>query len=234
MIEFVFMLTHHDRTVDNALQVYEQTRGSGLRYIGLKDVGATPEVLAELTRTAQDDGLEVMLEVVSTSADDELRSLHAAAEIGVDWVLGGTHPEDGVEILRGSAIKYCPFPGRVIGHPSELDGELDEIAEHARRMTALDGVYGLDLLAYRHRRLDPVALTRAVAGAAAGPVIVAGAIASPAQIRDVAAAGAWGFTIGGAVFEDRLPGAPGVLGQLREVLAVSSATVPANPVSGAR
>jgi hypothetical protein len=234
MIEFVFMLTHHDRTVGNALYVYEQTRGSGLRYIGLKDVGATPEVLAELTRTAQDDGLEVMLEVVSTSADDELRSLRAAAEIGVDWVLGGTHPDEGVEILRGTGIKYCPFPGQVIGHPSELDGELDEIAEHARTLTALDGVYGLDLLAYRHRRLDPVALTRAVAGTAAGPVIVAGAIASPAQIRDVAAAGAWGFTIGGAVFEDRLPGAPGIGSQLREVLAVSAETVPANPASGVR
>lgn len=234
MIEFVFMLTHHDRTVDNALQVYEQTRGSGLRYIGLKDIGATPEVLATLTRVAQDDGLEVMLEVVSTSAEDELRSLRAAAEIGVDWVLGGTHAEDGVAILQGSGIKYCPFPGTVIGHPSELDGELNEIAEHGRALTALDGVHGVDLLAYRHRRLDPVALTRAVVGAAAGRVIVAGAIASHAQIRDVAAAGAWGFTIGGAVFEDRLPGAPGVAGQLREVLASCSAATATHPVSGVR
>jgi hypothetical protein len=234
MIEFVFMLTHHDRTVDDALRVYEQTRGSGLRYIGLKDVGATPEVLAGLTRAAQDDGLEVMLEVVSTSAEDELRSLRAAAEAGVDWVLGGTHPEEGVAILRGSGIKYCPFPGRVIGHPSELDGELGEIAGHGRSLTALDGVHGLDLLAYRHRRLDPAALTRAVADAAAGPVIVAGSIASHAQIGDVAAAGAWGFTIGGAIFEDRLPGAPGVPGQLREVLAACSAATAANTARSTR
>lgn len=228
MTEFVFMLTHHDRTVDDALRVYEQTRGSGLRYIGLKDVGATPQVLAELTRTAHDDGLEVMLEVVSTSAEDELRSLRAAAEIGVDWVLGGTHAAEGAAILRGSGIKYCPFPGQVIGHPSELDGELEEIAEQSRSLTSLEGVHGLDLLAYRHRRLDPVALTRAVVDAAAGPVIVAGTIASHAQIRDVAAAGAWGFTIGGAIFEDRLPGGPGVPGQLREVLACSSAQIPSD------
>jgi hypothetical protein len=228
LIEFVFMLTHHDRTVDDALGVYEQTRGSGLRYIGLKDVGATPRVLSELTRTAHDDGLEVMLEVVSTSAEDERGSLRAAAEIGVDWVLGGTHAAEGVAILRGSGIKYCPFPGQVIGHPSELEGELAEIAEQGRSLTALDGVHGLDLLAYRHRRIDPVALTRAVADAAAGPVIVAGTIASEAQIRDVAAAGAWGFTIGGAIFEDRLPGAPGVPGQLRTVLACGSAQPAAN------
>ena len=121
--------------MDDALRVYEQTRGSCLRYSGLKDVGATPQVLAELTRTAHDDGLEVMLEVVSTSTEDEMGSLRAAAEIGVDWVLGGTHAAEGVAILRGRGIKYCPFPGRVIGHPSELDGELDgeleEIAEQS-------------------------------------------------------------------------------------------------------
>jgi len=228
MTEFVFMLTHHDRTVDDALRVYEQTRGSGLRYIGLKDVGATPQVLAELTRTAHDDGLEVMLEVVSTSAEDELRSLGAAAEIGVDWVLGGTHAAEGAAILRGSDIKYCPFPDRVIGHPSELEGELEEIAAQSRSLTGLEGVHGLDLLAYRHRRIDPVALTRAVVDAAAGPVIVAGTIASHAQIRDVVDAGAWGFTIGGAIFEDRLPGGPGVPGQLREVLACSSAQTPSD------
>lgn len=228
MTEFIFMLTRHDRTVDDALRVYERTRGTGLRYVGLKDVGASPQVLAELTRTAHDDGLEVMLEVVSTSAEDELRSLRAASEIGVDWVLGGTHAAEGAEILRGSGIKYCPFPGQVIGHPSELDGELEEIAEQSRSLTATDGVHGLDLLAYRHRRIDPVALTRAVVGAAAGPVIVAGTIASLAQIRDVAAAGAWGFTIGGAIFEDRLPGGPGVPGQLREVLACASAQTAGN------
>jgi hypothetical protein len=234
MTEFIFMLTHHDRTVDDALAVYERTRGTGLRYVGLKDVGATPQVLAELIRTAHDDGLEVMLEVVSTSAEDERSSLRAATELGVDWVLGGTHAAEGAAILRGSGIRYCPFPGRVIGHPSELDGGLEEIAGHSRSLTGLDGVHGLDLLAYRHRSIDPVALTRAVVGASAGPVIVAGTIASFGQIRDVADAGAWGFTIGGAIFEDRLPGGPGVPGQLREVLACSAAQTAGNGLGGPR
>ncbi len=113
MTEFIFMLTHHDRTVDDALEVYEQTRGTGLRYVGLKDVGATPEVLAELAREAHDDGLEVMLEVVSTSAEDELRSLRAAADIGVDWVLGGTHaPRTGSRSCAAAASSTAPSPAR--------------------------------------------------------------------------------------------------------------------------
>jgi hypothetical protein len=222
MIEFIFMLTHHDKTVDDAVAVYEQTRGTGLRYVGFKDIGASPAVLAEVTRAAHADGLEVMLEVVSTSAADEMQSLRAAAEIGVDWVLGGTHADWGAEILAGSSARYCPFPGEVTGHPSVLGGDLEAIAEHARALTSMRGVSGVDLLAYRHSSVDPVALTKAVAAASSGPVIAAGSITTADQIRDMATAGAWGFTIGSAIFEGRLPGAPSIADQVREVLTVSA------------
>jgi hypothetical protein len=218
MIEFVFMLTHHDATVDGAAQVLESLRGSGLRYVGFKDVGQPAPTLKALCDDAHEQGLEVMLEVVSTSAEDERRSLAAALEIGVDWVLGGTDVEAGLAALEGSDVRYCPFPGRVTGHPSVLGGTIAEIADHAAALTDRDGVYGVDLLAYRHISEDPVALTRAVVEAASGPVIAAGSVASLQQIRDLDEAGAWGFTIGGAIFEDRLPGGPGVPGQVKAVL----------------
>jgi len=111
----------------------------------------------------------------------------------------------------------------VVGHPSVLHGEISEIAASAREMTALDGVHGLDLLAYRHPDADAAALTRAVVDAASGPVIAAGSVASVAQIRALDQAGAWGFTIGGAIFEGRLPGGPSVGGQIREVLRAAGA-----------
>ncbi|HXZ64918.1 MAG TPA: hypothetical protein VEH05_09295 [Streptosporangiaceae bacterium] len=224
MPEFVFMLTHYDATVADARQVYDQVRGTGLRYVGFKDIGAPVDELASITRAAHDDGLEVMLEVVSTSEDDEIRSISAASSIGVDWVLGGTHPDRGREILAGTGTRYCPFPGTVVDHPSILTGEIHEIAEHARRLTETPGIDGLDLLAYRHVSADPVALVRAVVAAASGPVIVAGSIASLEQIRAIAAAGAWGFTIGGAIFEARLPGGPDIAGQIKAVLSAASTT----------
>jgi hypothetical protein len=177
-----------------------------------------------------------MLEVVSTTAEEELRSVAASAEIGVDWLLGGTHPEDGLAVLgrragtggggNGSRPRYCPFPGTVVGHPSILQGEIGEIAESARRITALDGVFGLDLLAYRHQTADAAELTRAVVRAASGPVIAAGSVASTDQIRALDQAGAWGFTIGGAIFEGRLPGGPSIGGQVREVLRVAGSSGP--------
>ena len=174
MIEFIFMLTHDDVTVDNALAAYEEVRGTDLRYIGFKDIGASQSQLTEITRRAHEDGREVMLEVVSTSAQAERRSIRMAPDIGVDWVLGGTHITQALPELAGSAIRYCPFPGHVTGHPSVLTGDIAEIAGSARTLTAMPGVHGLDLLTYRHPSADPEALTTAVAAASAGPVIAAG------------------------------------------------------------
>jgi hypothetical protein len=54
-------------------------------------------------------------------------------------------------------------------------------------------------------------------------VIVAGSVASLRQIRDIAKAGAWGFTIGGAIFEALLPGGPDIAGQVRAVLSAADA-----------
>jgi hypothetical protein len=220
-MEFIFMLTHGDRTVDNAVEVYRQVSGTGLKLVGFKDVGVSPETLRRLTDLIHDDGRPVFLEVVSTSRDDELRSIEAALEVGVDYVLGGTHVDDALALIDGAAVRYCPFPGSVVGHPSELQGSIEDIAGHAAELTARPGVSGLDLLAYRHGGVDPVALTRAVVDSAQGPVIAAGSVDREERIRALAGAGAWAFTIGGAVFDGLLPGAPSIPGQLEWVLEVA-------------
>ena len=87
-------------------------------------------------------------------------------------------------------------------------------------------MFGLDLLAYRHQTADPAELTRAVVRAASGPVIAAGSVASTVQIETLDGAGAWGFTIGGAIFEGRLPGGPSVAGQVAEVLRTAAGPAP--------
>ena len=136
-------------------------------------------------------------------------------------MLGGTHPEEGAAILAGAGVRYCPFPGTVEGHPSVLSG--DDRGDRRRRRAAdrarrrpRPGPAGLP-----PRDADPVALTRAVAEAADGPVIAAGSVATLEQIAALEGAGAWGFTIGGAIFERRLPGGPTVAGQVAAVLAAA-------------
>jgi hypothetical protein len=223
VIEFIFMLTHNDATVADARDIVDQTAGTGLKYIGFKDVGASVDVLRDVTAAAHDRDLEVMLEIVTTDAADEARSLRNAQSIGVDWVLGGTHPDVGAEALRDTGIKYCPFPGVIEGHPSVLKGELEQIVEHAATLTASPDLYGVDLLAYRHQTVDPLALTRAVVEAASGPVIVAGSVATLEQVEALEQTGAWGFTVGGGVFEARFPGGRTVREQVETILAAADA-----------
>lgn len=217
MSHFIFMLTHGDRTVERAAEIVPELAETGLKYIGFKDVGADLVRQRELTSLAHDAGFEVMLEVVSTSKEAELASLRGAAEAGFDWVLGGTHAAEGAGILPDS-VRYCPFPGRVVDHPSVLLGTIEEIAADAERLTAVDHVSGLDLLAYRHPTADHLALIREVSRRSSGPVIVAGSIASIDRAVAVSDAGAWGYTIGSAIFDGLLPGAPSISAQVRRVL----------------
>jgi hypothetical protein len=229
MIQFIFMLTHNDQTVSDAREVYDTLRDTGLRYVGFKDIGLPPARLRELADAIREDGREVFLEVVSERAEDELRSVKAALDIGVDWLLGGTHPDEALAILdqlgphgTPGRPRYCPFPGRVVGHPSVLEGTIDDIATSAHDLTARDGVDGLDLLAYRWDG-DVPALVKAVTSAASGPVIAAGSVDSAERIQALADAGAWAFTIGGAIFDRKLPAGPSVREQVDCALAMTAA-----------
>lgn len=224
MAEFIFMLTDQDRTIDNAREVMRLALDRGVRHIGFKDEGATPELQRELAAMARDGGATCHLEVVSVTEADELSSLAAGIEAGVDWILGGTHAEKGIEVLAGTGIRYAPFCGRIVGHPSILEGTIDEIADHAATLTALDGVDGVDVLAYRHREADVPALIRATVDQSAGPVIVAGSIRSVEQVRVIEAAGAWGFTIGSAIFNGELDAPTDLVSQIDAALQYASVT----------
>lgn len=222
MANFIFMLTSNDRTVSNALEVMQVVRETGLEHIGFKDIGASPEAQKEITQVARAAGMTVYLECVSTSLSDEIVAMESAVAAGVDWVLGGTFPEESARILQGTGIKFAPFPGIIVGHPSELRGTIREIADHASRLMEIDGVDGVDLLAYRHRSVNVPELIATVVDAVDGPVIVAGSVTSRDQVRAISDAGAWGFTIGSAIFDGALPGEADLLSQMRSAVSFAS------------
>ena len=141
-----------------------------------------------------------MLEVVSESRDDELRAAEAAISLGIEYVLGGTRADEVAPMLASTGVRYFPFPGRVVGHPSRLEGTIAEITADARRLAAVDGVSGLDLLAYRHAD-DPTGVAASVIDGVNVPVVIAGSVGSVERVRDVSALGAWAFTVGSALFD---------------------------------
>ncbi|WP_293812538.1 4-hydroxythreonine-4-phosphate dehydrogenase [uncultured Bosea sp.] len=218
-LDFIFMLTRHDRTVPEAIDHVATALDTGIRHIGFKDIGLPFAELRTIQRLIKAGGAASYLEVVSLDRASEIASVRAAIDLGVDHLLGGTHVEDVAPLLRGSGIRYYPFAGRISGHPSILEGTVAEIAHSARAIAAWDGVHGLDLLAYRSRT-DVDVLIAAVCAATEKPVLVAGSIERPEQIEAVRRSGAAGFTIGTAALEGRFPASGSTLrAQLDAIIA---------------
>ena len=187
----------------------------------LQDIGQPVEELARLNQRIKAAGASSYLEVVSQDLDSELTSVRVALDLGVDYLLGGTHVDEVLPLLAGSRIRYYPFPGEVYGHPSILGGTLEEIVASARRIGALPGVHGLDLLAYR-ASVDVPMLMAEVCRQADVPVIMAGSIDTTARIQIVRDAGAAGFTVGTAALDERFPAQARLLAQLKTILAAAS------------
>jgi len=201
---FIFMATRDDRTVPEARRLIDRALALGVRNIGFKDIGQSRQTLKELAEAIRGGGAQVFFEIVSLDRESEMRSVANALEFGVDWLMGGRRAQDVAPIALKAGVSYAPFPGDVVGHPSRLIGTLEAIVADARALLEIDGVNGLDLLAYRWQG-DAPELIRRVAEISGKPLIVAGSVDSPARIAAVAEAGASGFTIGSALIAGAFP-----------------------------
>jgi len=193
------MLTHHDLTVPNALQLFERTKEFPILHWGFKDVGLPPEAMQGLVTAMKAAGKTTFLEVVSLSEEEGLRGAQLAIEYGFDILMGTVFFPSIGAYLKDKPVRYYPFPGRVHSHPSILDGTVDEIVTHARELETY-GAHGLDLLTYRYTG-DAAHLLDQVVQATKIPIVSAGSIASFDRITEVWDCGAWGFTIGSAFFD---------------------------------
>ncbi len=224
-MDFIFMLTHHDRTVPNCLETLQEIRDLDLKHIGFKDVGVDIPTLKKLARAIKASGATAYVEVVSTTPETIRASILAAAELGVDRVLGGQELAFALNSLKTSGARYYPFPGEPKGHPTKLYGGAEKIEQDCRAAMAA-GCPGVDLLAYRAQEANPLDLIRAARRGLGkdGHLIVAGSIDSPDRIKAVHDAGADGFTIGSAIFEESFkPGAKGIAAQCEAVLLAAGA-----------
>ena len=197
--ELIVMLTHQDRTVQDALQLFERTRDYPITHWGFKDVGLSPKEMQRVVTAMKAAGKITFLEVVSLSEEEGLRGARLAVDLGFDVLMGTVFFPSIAEYLKDKPIKYYPFPGHIHSHPSILDGTIDEIVAHARELESY-GAHGLDLLTYRYSG-DAAYLLTQVVQATQVPIVSAGSIASFERITEVWDSGAWGFTIGSAFFE---------------------------------
>lgn len=199
--ELIVMLTYNDKTVENALDLFDEMKETPVTHWGFKDVGLSPNEMHNVVQSMNAAGKTTYLEVVSLTEDEGLAGAKLAVECGFDILMGTVFFDSINNYLKDKAVKYYPFPGHVHSHPSILDGTIEEIVEHARSMEA-KGVDGMDLLTYRYTGDAPALLRQVVKGTNV-PLVSAGSIDSFDRIAEVRDSGAWGFTIGTAFFEKK-------------------------------
>jgi hypothetical protein len=199
--ELIVMLTYNDKTVENALDLFDQMKETPVSHWGFKDVGLPPQEMKKVVDSMNAAGKTTYLEVVSLTEEEGLAGAKLAAECGFDILMGTVFFDSINEYLKDKPVKYYPFPGHVHSHPSILDGTVEEIVQHTRDMV-VKGVDGLDLLTYRYTG-DAPALLKEVVAATQLPIVSAGSIDSYDRIAEVRDTGAWGYTIGTAFFEKK-------------------------------
>jgi len=203
--ELIVMLTHHDQTVPDALELFNSSKDYPIKHWGFKDVGLPPQEMQTVATAMKAAGKITFLEVVSLSEEEGLRGAKLAVDSGFDILMGTVFFPSIGEYLKDKPVRYYPFPGHVHSHPSILDGSIDEIVAHANELEE-NGAHGLDLLTYRYTG-DAPRLLKEVVESTKIPIVSAGSIATFERINEVWEAGAWGFTIGSAFFDQKfVPG----------------------------
>lgn len=200
----IVMLTHNDRTVENAREIFEACRDAKAQYWGFKEAPLPLEQMKALFARMRACGKTTVLEVVEYTEEECLSGARIARECGCDILMGTRYFPSVSRICRESGIRYMPFVGEVYDRPSVLDGSPEEMLEEAKRCIE-SGACGIDLLGYRYTG-DAVALNRAVVSGLDAPVCIAGSVNSYARLDEIKALSPWAFTIGGAFFEHKFGG----------------------------
>ena len=198
--KLIVMLTQHDKTVKNAVEVFRDCRNLPAKRWGFKNVGLEESKMRELIAEIKAAGKETFLEVVTYEEDECMAGAKFAVELGFDYLMGTVYYASVFEYLATQNIKFLPFCGTVHSSPSILEGSFEEIIAQANELLN-KGVFGIDLLAFRHK--DGEELAKAYCSVVKKPVVIAGSINSRSRIDFVNSINPWGFTMGSALF-DRL------------------------------
>lgn len=200
--ELIVMLTHHDRTVTDAIEIFENAKNSKAKYWGFKEVGIPEDQMKLLVDKMKAEGKVTCLEVVDYTEEGCVESAKLCARCGFDILMGTLYFDSVKKVADEAGIRYMPFVGELSGRPSVLNGTIQGIINEANNLVDTKGLTGFDLLGYRYTG-DAVKLNEEFVKNVRADVCLAGSVSSFQRLDEVKATGAWAYTIGGAFFENK-------------------------------
>ena len=203
-LNLIVMLTHNDRTVENAYEIFDKCKNSKAKFWGFKEEPLPIDQMKKLYAYMKECGKTTFLEVVEYTEEKGFEGAKMAVECGCDILMGTMFFDSINEYCKENNIKYMPFVGEVVERPSILKGSIESMVDEANKCLE-KGVYGFDLLGYRYTG-DAVELNKKFVEQVKAPVCIAGSINSYKRLDEIKDANPWAFTIGGAFFENKFDG----------------------------
>lgn len=203
-LNLIVMLTHNDRTVENAYEIFDKCKNSKAKFWGFKEEPLPIDEMKKLYTYMKQCGKTTFLEVVEYTEKKGLEGAKMAVECGCDILMGTMYFDSINEYCKKHNLKYMPFVGQVVERPSILKGTIQEMIDEANKYLK-KGVYGFDLLGYRYTG-DAVELNKKFVENVKAPICIAGSINSYKRLDEIKDANPWTFTIGGAFFENKFEG----------------------------
>ena len=144
--EIIIMLTHHDVTVKDAGEIFEQCKDLPVKFWGFKNVGLPKDEMKKVAGAMKAAGKTTFLEVVTYDEASCLDGAQTAIDCGFDYLMGTVYYDSVAKLLKENGMAYLPFVGKVSGSPSILEGTNEEIIQNAKDLMA-KGIKGFDDLA---------------------------------------------------------------------------------------
>ena len=198
----IVMLTHNDKTVLNAYDIFEKCKNSKAKFWGFKEEPIPLDEMKRLYSYMKSMGKTTFLEVIAYDEQNGLKGAQMAVECGVDILMGTVFYDSINNFCKENNLKYMPFVGRVSERPSILEGDIDDMIQEANIYIS-KGAYGIDLLGYRYISGNPIELNKKIVEKINAPVCIAGSINTYKRLDEIKEANPWSFTIGGAFFENK-------------------------------
>lgn len=197
----IVMLTHNDKTVLNAYDIFEKCKDSKAKFWGFKEEPLPLEDMKKLYSYMKNLGKTTFLEVIAYDEQNGLKGAQTALECSVDILMGTVFYDSINNFCKKNNLKYMPFIGQVSKRPSILEGDINDMIQEANTYIN-KGAYGIDLLGYRYTK-DPVELNEKIVKNINAPVCIAGSINSYQKLDEIKKVNPWAYTIGGAFFENK-------------------------------
>lgn len=199
--ELIVMLTHNDKTVEDAIEVFEAAKDTPVKYWGFKEIGLPKDKMKKLVDMMKSAGKTTFLEVVEYTEEECIAGAKIGIECGFDILMGTMYFDSVRDLAKEAGMKYMPFVGEIHGRPSILGGTIDGMIDEANGLIK-KGVDGFDLLAYRFTG-DPEELAARFVDEVDVPVCLAGSIKSFERLDKMKEIAPWTFTIGSAFFDKK-------------------------------